>query len=400
MRRDCAIDNGARSLTVLANQEDVNGRAWERGVERKCPGMSGGIIMTPVSLGTMTLPNRVVMAPMTRTRATDARVPTPMMADYYAQRASAGLIVTECVAVTPDSAGIIRAPGLYNDAQVAGWRAVTDAVHAAGGRVFCQLWHGGRCSHISLQPDGAAPIGPSDVAAEGVIFTPEGRLPYSVPRALELAEIGGIVQAFGDATRRARDAGFDGVELHGAYGYLPDQFLQDGSNRRTDSYGGPIENRARFLFEVVDAMIDAWDADHVGVKISPSNTSYGISDSDPLATFSHAIQGLSARGIVYLHLMEADKSDLDKGIVKVPHVIDTFAPMFDGPIIGNCGFDLDRANAAIAAGQVALVSFGKLFLANPDLPARFAAGAGFNPPDFATFYGEGGKGYLDYPALA
>ncbi len=361
--------------------------------------MSTDPLFQPFRHGAIDAPNRIVMAPMTRTRATDARVPTAMMAEYYAQRASAGLIVTECAAVSPDSAGIIRAPGLYNDAQVAGWRLVTDSVHAAGGRIFCQLWHGGRCSHVSLQPNGEAPVAPSAVAAEGVIFTPDGRVPYSLPRALDIAEIGNIVGAFGDATRRAREAGFDGVELHGAYGYLPDQFLQDGSNRRTDAYGGTLENRARFLFEVVDKLVDAWDADHVGVKISPSNTSYGISDSDPLATFSHAIKGLSARGIAYLHLMEPDKSDLDKGIVKVPQVIDTFRPMFDGPIIGNGGFDLDRANAAIAAGKVEMVSFGKLFVANPDLPARFAAGADFNPPDFATFYGEGPKGYIDYPAF-
>lgn len=358
------------------------------------------IVLTPVELGPLPLPNRVVMAPMTRTRATVERVPTGMMAEYYAQRASAGLIISECVAITPDSAGIIRAPGLYNDEQAAGWRVVTNAVHAAGGRIFCQLWHGGRCSHVTLQPGGEAPVAPSAIAAAGVIYTPEGRVPYSVPRALDIAEIQHLVAAFAAATRRAREAGFDGVELHAAFGYLPDQFLQDGSNQRTDAYGGPIENRARFLFEVVDAMVGAWSADRVGVKISPSNTSYGITDSDPLTTFSHAISGLSERGIAFLHLMEPDKSDLEKGIVKIPHVIDTFGPMFAGTIIGNCGFDLERANAAIAAKKVGLVSFGKLFVANPDLPARFAADAGYNPPDFATFYGEGAQGYTDYPALS
>lgn len=357
-------------------------------------------LLDPIVLGDLPLKNRMAMAPMTRTRATEDRVPTPMMAEYYAQRASAGLIITECVAVSPDSAGIIRAPGLYNAAQVEGWRGVVDAVHAAGGTIFCQIWHGGRCSHTSLQPDGEAPVAPSPIAADGVIFTPEGRVPYSTPRALEGAEIAQIVESFGAATRLARDAGFDGVELHAAYGYLPDQFLQDGSNQRTDAYGGPVENRARFLFEVVDAMVAAWDRGRVGVKISPSNTSYGIRHSNTLETFGHAIRGLSDRGILYLHLMEADQSDLDKGIVQVPNVIATFAPMFDGPIIGNCGFDRARAETAIARGEVAMVSFGKLFLANPDLPARFAAGAGFNPPDFATFYGDGPKGYVDYPTIA
>lgn len=360
---------------------------------------AGGAVLAPFTLGPLALPNRVVMAPMTRTRATEARVPTAMMAQYYAQRASAGLIITESVAIAPESAGILRAPGLYNSAHVAGWRSVTDAVHAAGGRIFCQIWHGGRCSHVSLQPGGQAPVAPSAIAAAGVIYTPQGRLPYSVPRALETGEIRQIITAFGEATRRAKDAGFDGVELHGAFGYLPDQFLQDGSNTRTDAYGGSIANRARFLFETVDAMTAAWSADRVGVKLSPSNTNYGMIDSDPLATFTHAVAGLSARGILYLHLMEPDPSDLAKGIVKVPEVIKTFAPLFRGPVIGNSGFDLARANAAINGQQVDLVSFGKLYLANPDLPERFAAGAGFNPPDPATFYGEGPAGYIDYPRL-
>lgn len=357
-------------------------------------------VLDPVELGPLSLKNRMAMAPMTRTRATDARVPTELMAEYYAQRASAGLIITECVAIAPDSAGIIRAPGLYNDEQVDAWRVIVDAVHAAGGKIICQIWHGGRCSHRSLQPDGEPPVGPSAIAAEGLIFTPEGRVPYSTPRALEIDEIAAITTQFGAATERARAAGFDGVELHAAYGYLPDQFLQDGSNRRDDRYGGSVENRARFLFEAVDAMVDAWRADRVGVKISPSNTSYGIRHSDTLETFGHAIRGLSDRSLLYLHLMEPDTSDLAKGIVQVANVLETFGPMYSGPIIANCGFDKDKADAVIALGAAAMVSFGKLFLANPDLPARFAAGAPMNPPDFATFYGEGAKGYTDYPRLA
>lgn len=358
------------------------------------------LLLKPATMGPLQLKNRMVMAPMTRTRAGEGRVPTALNAEYYAQRASAGLIVSECVAVSPDSAGIIRAPGIYNAEQVQGWRGVTDAVHAAGGLIYCQLWHGGRCSHASLQPNGEAPIAPSPIAAEGVIFTPEGRVPYSTPRALAIEEIPDVVERFAAATRLAREAGFDGVELHAAYGYLPDQFLQDGSNHRTDAYGGSVENRARFLFEVVDAMIAAWSADRVGVKISPSNTSYGIRHSNTLETFGHAIRGLSDRGIGYLHLMEPDPSDLEKGIVQVPNVIETFGPMFSGTIIGNCTFDRDRGNAAIASGAVQLVSFGKLFLANPDLPARFAAGAPLNPPDYPTFYGDGPKGYTDYPTMA
>lgn len=357
-------------------------------------------VLTPFRLGSLLLPNRTVMAPMTRTRATADRVPTPMMPEYYAQRAAAGLIITECTAISPDSAGILRAPGLYSPSQVAGWRGVTDAVHAAGGRIFCQLWHGGRCSHSSLQPDGLPPIGPSAIAAEGMIYTPAGRVPYSVPRELSLAEIRTIIGRFGDAVTRAREAGFDGVELHAAYGYLPDQFLQSGSNARRDEYGGTVDRRARFLFEVVDTMIAAWSADRVGVKLSPSNTSYGISDSDPQATFGCAIHGLSERRIGYLHLMEPDPSDLAKGTVRIKRVIETFRPLFRGTVIGNCGFDLDKANAAIESDLVELVSFGKLFIANPDLPARFAQGAALNAPDYQTFYGEGPKGYLDYPALS
>lgn len=356
-------------------------------------------LFSAFELGPIPLKNRMVMAPMTRTRATDERRPTAMMAEYYAQRASAGLIITECVAVSADSAGIIRAPGLYTDAHVEGWREVVEAVHRAGGRIICQLWHGGRCSHTSLQPDGAAPIAPSAVRAEGLIWTPQGRVPYAEPRALDAAEIAGIVRAFGDATARARAAGFDGVELHAAFGYLPDQFLQDGANRRTDGYGGPVANRARFLFEVIDAMCEAWSADRVGAKISPSNTSYGIRDSDPLATFSHAIRGLSDRRILYLHLMRPDFADLERKVA-IEDVIGVFRSGFGGPVIGNGRYDKSSATAALAAGAVELVSFGKLFIANPDLPARFAQGVPLNPPDQATFYGEGPKGYTDYPTAA
>lgn len=364
--------------------------------------MSSGVmnpLLQPCRLGSFELSNRMAVAPMTRTRATQDRIPTSLMATYYAQRASAGLIISECVAVSEDSAGIIRSPGLYNSEQVTAWRVVTDAVHAAGGKIFCQLWHGGRCSHVSLQPGGEAPVAPSAIAAEGVIFTPEGRLPYSVPRALEPDEITDIVARFASATAMAREAGFDGVELHAAYGYLPDQFLQDGSNLRTDSYGGPIEHRARFLFEVVDAMSGAWEPGRVGVKLSPSNTSYGIRHSNTLETFGYAVRGLSERAILYLHLMEPDRSDFDKGLVQVPNVIETFGPMFSGAIIANGGFDAQKATALLGAGGATLVSFGKLFLANPDLPARFAAGAALNASDFTTFYGEGSEGYTDYPML-
>lgn len=345
------------------------------------------------------LANRMVMAPMTRTRADDGGVPNALMAAYYTQRASAGLIVTECTAVREDSAGIIHAPGIYNDRQIAGWRTVTDSVHAAGGRIFLQIWHGGRISHSSLQPGGELPIAPSEVAATGTIFTPTGPAAFEVPRALELEEIGPIVQAFGRSASNAREAGFDGVELHGAFGYLVDQFLQDGTNHRTDQYGGSITNRARFLLEVADAMIAGWSADRIGVKLSPSSRFYGQTDSDGAATFTHAAQELGRRGIAYLHLMEPNEQDLASGTVQVQRTTDALRPFFGGSIITNGGYDKERAQAAVDSRAAELVSFGVPYVANPDLVRRFQEDAPLNAPDPSTFYGTGAEGYVDYPAL-
>lgn len=356
-------------------------------------------LLEPFTLDDLTLANRMVMAPMTRTRADDRRVPTDLMRDYYVQRASAGLIVTECTAVREDSAGIIRAPGIYDAEQVAGWRRITDAVHDAGGHIFLQVWHGGRISHTSLQPGGVAPAAPSAIAAAGEIFTPDGRQPYPTPRALDREEIAPLVQAFGHATANAREAGFDGVELHGAWGYLIDQFLQDGTNTRTDDYGGSVENRARFLVEVVEAMMAAWSPRRVGVKLSPGTRFYGQSDSDPGATFTHAASRLDALGIGYLHVMEAGQADQARG-VQLENATDTLRPFFKGTLVTNGGYDKARAEAVLGDGRADLVSFGVPFIANPDLPKRFAAGAPLNTPDPSTFYGEGPKGYTDYPALS
>lgn len=351
------------------------------------------------NLSGLDLPNRMVMAPMTRTRATTERVPNALMNAYYTQRASAGLIVTECTAVRADSAGIIRAPGIYTDDQEAHWKTLTAAVHAAGGRIYLQLWHGGRISHPSLQPDGQAPVAPSAVAAAGLIFTPSGKEPYPVPRALKLDEIAPIVEAFGQGAARAKRAGFDGVELHGAFGYLPDQFLQDGSNQRTDRYGGSAANRARFMLEVTEAMVAAWDRNRVGVKLSPSARLYGQFDSHALDTFGHVAQELGAMKIGYLHVMEPNAQDMASGTVQVEHATAALRPRFKGTLITNGGYDRAKGDAMIASGQADLVSFGVPFLANPDLPARYAANAPMNTPDHATFYGEGPKGYTDYPAL-
>jgi N-ethylmaleimide reductase len=340
------------------------------------------------------------MAPMTRTRAGPGGAPTALMAEYYAQRATAGLIVTECTAVSAQSAGILRAPGAYDAAQVEGWRPVVDAVHGAGGRIFLQIWHCGRVSHPDLQPGGEPPVAPSALAAEGEIFTPSGRKPFPVPRALATGEVAPIVEAFGTAAANALRAGFDGVELHGAFGYLPDQFLQDGTNQRTDRYGGSAANRARFLFEVVEAIVGAAGADRVGVKLSPSNRFYGMHDSDALTTFGHAVRGLDGMGVAYVHIMEPNEKDLAGGTVQIRETTKAFRPMFRGAVISNGGYDRDKAEAALSDGTADLVSFGQLFVANPDLPARLRQDGPFNPADPATFYGEGAKGYTDYPALA
>jgi N-ethylmaleimide reductase len=350
-------------------------------------------------LGPLTLPNRIVMAPMTRTRATEAGVPTELMRDYYVQRASAGLIVTECTQVSEQGHGIIRAPGLHTDEQVKGWHVVVDGVHAASGRIFCQLWHCGRASHQGIR-NGEPPVAPSAIAAGGDFFLPTGRVPFPTPRALETDEIPGIVSDFATAARNAKAAGFDGVELHGAFGYLPDQFLQDGSNKRTDRYGGSIENRARFMLETIDALVEIWGADSVGIKLSPSNRFYGMFDSDARATFGHVIGELVARGIAYVHLMEPSAADLATGTVQIAQVAKAFRPQIRATLIANGGFDKASAEAALAAGAADLVSFGVLFIANPDLPERLRRDAPFNAPDPTTFYGEGPRGYTTYPTLA
>ncbi|HEX4963182.1 MAG TPA: alkene reductase [Thermoanaerobaculia bacterium] len=353
-------------------------------------------LLTPVKLGPYTLRNRAVMAPMTRNRAQEAQVPAPYSATYYAQRASAGLIVTEGSQVSPQGIGYPNTPGIHSEEQVAAWKKVTSAVHERGGRIFLQLWHVGRISHPSLQPGGALPVAPSAVAAEGTVFTYTGPQPFVTPRALEIDEIPGIVEQFAHGARQALEAGFDGVELHGANGYLIDQFLRDGTNHRTDAYGGSLENRVRFLVEVVAAVVGVWGADRVGVRLSPTGTFNTMSDSDPVATFSHAAQALDRFGLAYLHVVEPVSGPM--ATPGAPEVAPAIRQVFHGPLILNGGYDLATADAAIAAGQADLISFGQPFLANPDLPERFAEGAPLNAPDYATFYMGGEKGYTDYPA--
>jgi N-ethylmaleimide reductase len=343
------------------------------------------------------LSNRIVMSAMTRTRATEDDVPTDVMRDYYVQRASAGLIVTECTQVSDQAHGIIRAPGLRRADQIAAWRRITDAVHAAGGRIYCQIWHCGRVAHPGMR-GGEAPVAPSPIPATGDFFLPTGRVEFPVPRELANDEIPAIVADFAQATRNARKAGFDGVEMHGANGYLQDQFLQDGSNKRTDGYGGSVENRARLMLETAKAMIEAWSADRVGVRLSPSSYLYGVDDSNKLETFGFVVRALDALGVGYLCLLEPNAKDAEHG-VQIRNVAQTFRPMTTVPIIVNTGFDKARASAVLAIGNADLVAFGVPYIANPDLVERFRTDAPLAKPDPSTFYGAGPHGYTDYPAL-
>jgi N-ethylmaleimide reductase len=352
-------------------------------------------LFTPVQLGGQALPNRIVMAPMTRNRAGPGNVPGALAADYYAQRASAGLIVTEATQVSPQGVGYPGTPGIHSEAQVAGWRRVTDAVHAAGGRIFLQLWHVGRISHPSLQPGGVLPVAPSAIAPQGDAFTATGPQPFVTPRALETAEIPGIVAQFENGARHALAAGFDGVEIHAANGYLIDQFLRDGINQRTDRYGGSLANRARFLLEVTAAVVGVWGAERVGVRLSPQSDFNSMSDSDPRATFGHAALALSHFGLAYLHVVEPAGALPEGARPLVPDLKEAFG----GPLMVNGGYTRALAEAVLARGEADLVSFGSSFLANPDLPLRLARNAPLNTPDPATFYGGTERGYTDYPAL-
>ncbi|HLH92466.1 MAG TPA: alkene reductase [Xanthobacteraceae bacterium] len=354
----------------------------------RAPDADRDTLFSPYRLGDLTLANRMVMAPMTRSRAADGNVPSPLAPTYYAQRASAGLIVTEASQVSPQGVGYIRTPGIHSDAQVAGWRKVTDAVHAVGGKIFLQLWHVGRISHPDFH-GGALPVAPSAIAANGTVFTAQGPKPMVVPRALELAELPGIVGQFRAGAENAKRAGFDGVEIHGANGYLLDQFTRDGTNHRTDAYGGSIENRARFPLEVVDAVVGVWGPGRVGYRVSPNGAFNSMSDSDPRRTFGYLAAELDRRGVGYLHVVDP-LADGEKRISSLLQGI------FTGTYIVNGGFDLDTAEAALARGAD-LVAFGVPFLANPDLPERYRRGAALNKADQATFYAGEEKGYIDYP---
>ena len=359
--------------------------------------MSATSLFEPFRLGDLTLPNRIVMAPLTRNRAGADFVPSELAPQYYAMRADAGLLITEASQISQQGQGYQDTPGIYTDAQVEGWKKVTDAVHAKGGRIFIQLWHVGRVSHTSLQPNGGAPVAPSALTAASKTFVNNGFAETSAPRALELSEIPGIIADYRRAAANAIKAGFDGVEVHGANGYLIDQFLKDGSNQRTDAYGGSIENRARFLLEVMDAVIAEIGAARTGLRLSPVSPANGISESNPQALFNHVIDELEKRHPVYIHVVEgATGGPRD---VAPDFSFEELRKRYSGAWMVNNGYDLALANAVLAQGKADLVAFGKPFIANPDLVERLRRDAPLNALDQNTLYGGGAKGYIDYPTL-
>lgn len=346
-------------------------------------------LFDPLPLGDITLPNRIIMSPLTRCRADEGRVPNALMAEYYSQRAGAGLIISEATAVTPMGVGYPDTPGIWSQAQVEGWKLITKTVHEKGGRIFLQLWHVGRISH-PLYLDGSLPLAPSAIAPQGHVSLVRPETAYVTPRALELPEIPGIIEAFRKGAENAKKAGFDGVEIHGANGYLLDQFLQDSTNLRSDVYGGSIENRARLMLEVTDAVISVWGSNHVGMHLAPRGDAHTMGDSNPLATFSYVARELGKRKIAFICARE----HLGHG-----RIVPELKKIFGGVFIANEGFTRESAEQVIAAGEADAVAFGKLFLANPDLPERFLAGRELNTPQPESFYAKGPKGYTDYPAL-
>ncbi|AHG40152.1 12-oxophytodienoate reductase [Pseudomonas syringae CC1557] len=358
--------------------------------------MSEKALFEPTQLGHLTLANRIVMAPLTRNRAGVGLVPTDLTTTYYAQRASAGLIITEATQISAQAQGYQDTPGLYTPEQIAGWRNVTDAVHAEGGRIFVQLWHVGRVSHVDLQPNGEAPVAPSAIRAQTKTFVNNGFADVSEPRALELEELPGIVNDFRQAAANAIAAGFDGVEIHGANGYLLDQFIKNNANLRTDAYGGSIENRARLLLEVTAAVAKEIGAHRTGVRISPVSPANGVSSSDPQAQFDYIAEQLSELGIAFIHVVEgATGGPRDVA----PFDYDALRQRFKQTYLANNGYDLELATARINANEADLIAFGRPFISNPDLIERLKTGAPLAPLNQATLYGGGAEGYTDYPTL-
>ena len=354
--------------------------------------MSVDNLFDPVTVGNLTLKNRMVMAPMTRNRAAEGNIPQAMNVEYYRQRASAGLIISEASQVSPEGVGYPGTPGIYNDEQVAGWQKVTDSVHDEGGYIYLQLWYCGRISHPDLLPDKQTPVAPSAIKPEGEAITFEGMKAFVEPRALEINEIQDIVAQYKNAAQMAKQAGFDGVEIHAANGYLLDQFLRDGSNQRTDEYGGNEENRMRFLNQVIDAVLEVWESNNVGLRLTPENSFNSMSDSNPQAHFNYFITQLNRRNLAYLHILEGDMMSAARNVD-----YRALRDAYKGIYMANNGYDKDRAIAAITNGDCDLVAIGVPFLANPDLVHRYKNNLPLNEADQNTFYGGDETGYTDYP---
>jgi len=352
-------------------------------------------LFTPLPIGSLNCKNRVVMAPLTRSRAGPGNVPNALNALYYAQRASAGLIISEATQISPDGQGYISTPGIHSLEQIEGWRIVTKAVRVAGGCMVLQLWHVGRISHPSFQPEGGLPVAPSAIKPNARAFTQNGFEPIPTPRALKTEEIAGIVQQYAKAAQNAMTAGFDGVEVHAANGYLIDQFLRDRTNKRSDQYGGGTENRTRFLLEVMDAVTSAVGRGRVGVRISPQNTQNDIDDSNPQALFNEVAKSLASKRLAYLHIIEGDTSGKPVAAFDYP----ALKRLFGGLVIANNNFDPMRANAAVAEGRADMIAFGKPFISNPDLVIRLLLHARLMAANRETFYGGGAEGYTDYQVL-
>lgn len=354
--------------------------------------MTTTTLFTPLKLGSLALPNRIVMAPLTRNRADKDNAPQQLQIEYYSQRASAGLIITEASQVSEQAVGYPSTPGIHHPVQVSAWRTVTDAVHAKGGRIFLQLWHVGRISHPSLQPENQLPVAPSAIKPAGEAITYDGMQEFVEPRALELEDIKDIVQQFQSAAHNAKIAGFDGVEIHAANGYLLDQFLRDGTNKRQDEYGGSVKNRSRLITQVIEAVLQEWPANQVGIRLSPENTFNDIQDSQPQATFNAVTEQINQYGLAYLHVLEGDMGGALKQVD-----YSQIKSRFDGVYMANNGYTKTSAQQSIEQQQSDLVAFGSLYIANPDLVERFANDSELNTPDTETFYGGGAKGYTDYP---
>jgi N-ethylmaleimide reductase len=355
-------------------------------------------LFTPLKVGAIEAKNRIVMAPLTRSRAdNDTDEVGDLHVEYYAQRAGAGIIITEAAQISPEGKGYIKTPGIYTEGQVAAWKKVTDAVHKAGGKIVIQLWHVGRISHVDIQPDGQKPVAPSAVAADMKTFTGEGMVPTSEPRALGIEEMPRIVADYVHATKMAKKAGFDGVEVHGANGYLLDQFMKTKSNKRDDAYGGSVENRARLLLEVLEGVTQAWDGAHVGLRLSPFSPANDIADENPQETFEYVIRELNKFGLAYLHMVEGSTGQSRD--IKEGEDLAKLRKMFDGVYMANNLYDRDMAVSAVEEGKADLVAFGRPYIANPDLAKRLERNAPLNDGDTKTFYAGGKEGYTDYPFL-